>query len=249
MGRTGPRRALLPLLTVLTATALLPGGAAAQEEGARAGAGDTSFVTDGDTVPFRHAEHTDVACTDCHSTEEGHGTLTVTSIRGCRSCHHSGSTAEPCARCHERSELRDAGSYPVSSDLEMSVDTVRGRDLPFAHAPHLELECTECHADGTALSSAGVRCAECHEEHHGAEVRCASCHREAPEDAHPLAVHASCTGSGCHEASTLPVTTRTMARSPRNVCLACHQDLEDHRPGERCARCHLLSEGEGGGSP
>ncbi|MDP2498623.1 MAG: hypothetical protein Q8W44_11645 [Candidatus Palauibacterales bacterium] len=239
--------ALLPILTALAAVALHPGIAAAQE--AEAGAGDTTFVADGDTVPFRHAEHTEVACTDCHSTEEGHGTLTVTSIRGCRSCHHSGSTAEPCTDCHERSELRAAGSYPVTSDLVMSVDTVRGRDLPFDHASHEDLECAECHSDGTELSAGSVRCAECHEEHHGAEVRCVSCHREAPEETHTLAVHATCSGSGCHEAATLPVTTRTMARSPRNVCLTCHQDQVDHRPGERCARCHLLPEGEGGGTP
>lgn len=245
MRHFGPGGALLSLLTLFTAAALLPGVAAAQE----AGAGDTTFVADGDTVPFRHAGHTDVACTDCHSTEEGHGTLTVTSIRGCRSCHHSGSTAEPCASCHDRSELEDAGSYPVKRDLLMSVDTVRGRDLPFGHAPHESIECAECHTEGTELSAASVRCAECHEEHHGPEVDCASCHREAPEETHTLAVHATCTGSGCHEATSLPVTTRTMDRSPRNVCLACHQDQVDHRPDERCARCHLMPSGEGGDTP
>ena len=239
--------ALLPLLTALAAVTLHPGGAAAQQ--VEAGAGDTTYVADGDTVAFRHAEHTEVACTDCHSTEEAHGTLTVTPIRGCRSCHHVGATAQPCTRCHERSELRGAGTYPVSSDLVMSVDTVRGRELPFDHASHEDLECAECHSDGTGLSAGSVRCAECHEEHHGAEVRCVSCHREAPEETHTLAVHASCTGSGCHDASTLPVTARAMARSPRNVCLGCHRDLEDHRPGERCARCHLLPEAEGGRPP
>ncbi len=246
MRHFGSGGALPYLLTVLAAAALLPGTAAAQED---AGAGDTTFVADGDTVPFRHAGHTDVACTDCHSTEEGHGTLTVTSIRGCRSCHHSGSTAEPCANCHERSELEAAGSYPVTRDLPMSVDTVRGRDLPFGHASHESIECAECHTGGTELSAASVQCTGCHEEHHGAEVDCASCHREAPEESHTLAVHATCTGSGCHEATSLPVNTRTMDRSPRNVCLACHQDQADHRPRERCARCHLMPPVEGGDTP
>lgn len=240
----------LPALLVV-ASLLATDATLAQERtgGERPGAGDTTFLADGDTVPFRHSEHTDQECVDCHSTEDAHGTVTVTSIRGCRSCHHEGSTAEPCTRCHDRSELEGAGAYPLSRDLSMSVDTVRGRELPFDHAAHDTVACATCHTDGSKLSAAGVECAECHDEHHGPEVDCAACHREASEETHPLAVHASCTGSGCHDAAALPVTAASMDRSPRNVCLSCHQDLADHRPGERCARCHLMPAAEGGDRP
>lgn len=239
---------------------LVPHLVVARERGEAAGgppAGDTTVAAYGDTVPFRHAEHTDVGCLECHSTEEAHGTVTVTSIRGCRSCHHSGSNAEPCTRCHGRAEPGRVRAYTVSRDLSMSVGSVRGRELSFEHSEHDTVACASCHggADGTDLSAASVQCAECHDEHHGVDVRCASCHREAAEGTHTLAVHATCSGSGCHDSAALPVTAGSMARSPRNVCLSCHRDQVDHRPGERCARCHLLPAGddaaatEGGDGP
>lgn len=201
---------------------------------------DTTYAARGDTVTFRHADHTAQRCLECHSTEEAHGRVTVTSIRGCRSCHHSPDRAEACADCHDRDELTRAADHPVRRDLVMSVGTVEGRSLPFSHGEHDTIACGSCHSGAPDLSAADVACADCHEEHHRADVRCASCHREAPEDAHPLAAHATCTGSGCHERAADANARRLLTASSRSVCLACHQELEDHRPGERCARCHLM---------
>lgn len=247
--RSVPRRAPRALLTLAALIAAFSAGVGeslAQEE-PRPSSGDTIFVADEDTVPFLHAQHTDVACLDCHSTEDAHGTVTVSSIRDCRSCHHEAASAEPCTRCHERDELERSGQLDVARTLSLSVGTFEARNLPFAHAEHTSEPCATCHADGPALSAASVSCADCHEEHHQMDARCTSCHREAPEDEHPLAVHATCTGSGCHDRATTRVTATSMGRSQRSVCLACHQRQEDHRPGERCARCHLLPPATDGG--
>lgn len=229
------------------ATAVIVPRPALGQERPPPSSGDTVFVFDGDSVPFLHAEHTDAACTDCHATEDAHGTVTVNTLRACRSCHHEGATAEPCARCHESGELERAGTYGVPQSLRMSVDTTPSRELPFSHPEHESEPCAACHAEGPGLSADAVRCAECHEEHHTATSPCVACHREAPAESHPLAVHATCTGSGCHAAT--PVTARTMAESERSVCLSCHADEQDHRPGERCARCHLMPVPSEGGRP
>lgn len=249
-GRTRFRSSVLTgvlALGLLGPAAVLPPTATARQERPRPSSGDTVFVAGGDTVPFRHAEHSAVDCLDCHSTEEAHGTVTVTSIRGCRSCHHEGPTAEPCTRCHAPTDLGRDGGYDVLQDLRMSVGTVRGRELPFSHGDHGSDSCAACHADGPARSAASLRCAECHRDHHRAEAECASCHREAPAESHPLAVHATCTGSGCHDPASARVTATTMEASDRSVCVSCHPDQRDHREGERCARCHLMPPAEDGG--
>lgn len=224
---------------------LSPAGASAQER-PRPGTGDTAFVVDGDTVPFVHARHTGQECLDCHATEDAHGAVTVSTIRDCRSCHHEGRTAEPCAGCHQDSELEAVGEYAVPQRLVLSVDATRDRDLPFSHSDHASEPCGACHAEGPDRSAAALRCADCHDEHHAPISPCLACHREAAEGEHPLAVHATCTGSGCHDPSSTRVTAATMAASDRSVCLACHRDQIDHRPGERCARCHLMPRAEPG---
>lgn len=234
-------------LALVLLTVPAPASAQEAQRSRSVGTGDTLLAANGDTVAFRHGDHADVGCQRCHSSEDTHGAVTVTSIRGCRSCHHSEPTARPCTRCHDRSELERSGEHPVTRDLALSVGTARDRELPFDHGIHGSVDCADCHAGGTSRSAATIQCSECHDEHHGTEVRCASCHREAPEGTHPLAAHATCTGSGCHDAQSLPVTASTMARAPRSICLACHQDQEDHRPGEQCARCHLTPSDAGSG--
>ena len=52
-------------------------------------------------LQFDHARHTDVECTACHSVENTHGQVTTTTVQDCRSCHHAGSTMQPCSRCHD----------------------------------------------------------------------------------------------------------------------------------------------------
>jgi hypothetical protein len=189
-------------------------------------------------LDFRHSEHRDVACSDCHATEPVHGAVTVETIADCRSCHHAAPVARDCVSCHaEGSRSGTGGSLTVSRTLALSVGDRPSRPLPFDHDVHSGESCSTCHAEGPDRSAEELDCASCHEPHHEASVDCASCHLPAPEGAHRVeTAHVGCAGSGCHEALPFEGVERT-----RGVCLVCHQDERDHRPGEDCAECHAMT--------
>lgn len=190
-----------------------------------------------DTTEFRHADHRGVSCRTCHPSEERHGGLVVTRPEDCLQCHHGdrGDRPPACSRCHVTDDLRGT-THRVRRDMQLSVGTVVGRQLPFDHEPHRRIACGDCHREGATLSTEGLSCAGCHEDHHALESECMACHHEPPEDAHPVQeVHVTCSGSGCH--GTLPF--RRMPRS-RTACLGCHQDLVDHRPDRPCTECHVM---------
>lgn len=191
-----------------------------------------------DTLRFWHAQHRDVECTACHSTQNTHGGLTVTSLRDCRSCHHTEPVAASCLSCHSRSEVRRL-TASVSRTMDIRVGRLNQpvRSLPFDHDVHGELDCASCHTRGLELSAAAVQCAGCHTEHHQPTTNCMACHASPAGDAHDLQVHLGCAGSGCHEAAPAPV--RSVPRT-RDFCLVCHQDLVEHRPGRNCENCHTL---------
>ena len=63
-----------------------------------------------------------------------------------------------------------------------------------------------------------------------------ACHRKPPPDAHAIAVHTQ----GCAECHG-PESYGRLGVG-RNTCLACHQDLRDHRPGRACAACHQVAQ-------
>ncbi len=209
---------------------------------------DGDDPTEGASVqegPFRHRDHRDFACAECHSSRETHGRVTVTAPGGCFSCHHERAAmpGTPCASCHAGSAL--AGERSVSTELRLSVwDETRVRSLPFDHEAHAEASCADCHAGSRLQVTAS--CADCHAEHHDPEAACATCHIEKPPaTAHGLEVHlaTSCGGAGCHAEETgadrvayggLPKT--------RSFCLSCHQDRADHELGEPCAGCHRVPE-------
>jgi nitrate/TMAO reductase-like tetraheme cytochrome c subunit len=186
------------------------------------------------TIPFDHARHTEVACTACHSVADTHGRVTVTGVRECRECHHTGATAQPCSRCHAPSQVPTAGSAqrrtyrPVAGATEM-------RSFPFEHRSHAGVACAQCHREGLVLSAARVECRACHEEHHEPDNACIACHQPPPPTAHTRTAHLTCAGSGCHTSAPVAASQRT-----RNLCLACHQDLTDHQPGRTCVDCHTL---------
>lgn len=198
-------------------------------------------VMAGDTLRFWHAQHRGVECTACHSVRDRHGAVTVTSLRDCRSCHHTEPEATPCVQCHDRGAVRRL-SMPVSRVMDIQVgrlDRPR-RTLPFDHANHMQYDCQRCHTAGLALSAAGLNCATCHAEHHQPTVSCMSCHPAPAQDAHDLNAHLGCAGAGCHDAA--PATVQAVPRT-RDFCLVCHQDLVDHRPGRNCVACHVLPTG------
>lgn len=183
---------------------------------------------------FDHARHTGIECTACHSVAETHGAVTIASARDCQSCHHTGSTVQPCSRCHDAASVAGQG-YDVRRAYTPSVGRSENRTFRFEHRQHDGMECSRCHVEGLELSAARVACAACHEDHHDASSSCIGCHRAPPRSAHTAAAHLTCAGSGCH--STVPVSAVERTRS---LCLSCHQNMTDHRPGRRCADCHAL---------
>jgi hypothetical protein len=196
-----------------------------------------------DTLGFWHSQHRGVECTACHSMRDRHGAVTVTSLRDCRSCHHAEPVATPCAQCHDRGSVRRLATR-VSRVMDIrvgSLDRPR-RTLPFHHGDHLTYDCQQCHTQGLALSAAGLSCAGCHAEHHRSTVSCMSCHPSPAAGAHDLNAHLGCAGSGCHDAA--PAAVQAVPRT-RDFCLACHQDLVEHRPGRNCVACHALPTGTG----
>jgi hypothetical protein len=192
---------------------------------------------------FRHDRHEDFTCLDCHSMGAGHGALRVRDVTDCRGCHHVTERANrPCSHCHEPEEL-GAIVYQRERVLPLSVaDAPVRRRIDFSHAIHEEVECTACHADGPSLAVPDLDCGTCHEEHHvDTRSECMTCHRPAPPGAHPLEVHETCSGSGCHVDPPFEVPPRT-----RVACLWCHEDKADHHPEEAsCVACHFL-EARGG---
>jgi hypothetical protein len=214
-----------------------------QAQALRPGPGQGAGLPTLDTLAFWHSQHRGVECTACHSVRDRHGAVTVTSLRDCRSCHHTEPVATPCARCHDRSEIRRLATR-VSRVMDIRIgrlDRPR-RTLPFEHADHLRYECQQCHTRGLALSAVGLDCTGCHLEHHQPTISCMACHPSPAAGAHDLNAHLGCAGSGCHDAAPAPV--RTVPRT-RDFCLACHQDLVDHRPGRNCVTCHALPSGAG----
>jgi nitrate/TMAO reductase-like tetraheme cytochrome c subunit len=191
-----------------------------------------------DSVGFWHAQHQDVECTACHSMENGHGALTVVSIRDCRSCHHTEPVANDCQDCHAATEVRGIRAE-VRRTMSIQVGALDRptREMPFQHGVHEDLDCAECHTSGLSLTAAEVNCSSCHEQHHVPSNNCMACHRTPADGAHDLEVHLGCAGSGCHDAA--PDIIKQVPRT-RDFCMVCHQDMVDHRPGRNCADCHTL---------
>ena len=194
--------------------------------------------TPSDSVAFSHAIHRGLTCTACHSASgPSHGTVMLKSLRDCQQCHHEttvrklGGGMDACAHCHERATL-PARSLTVAVRTSAATAT-RMRELPFAHATHANVSCTQCHTTPVTLA-ASVQCSECHADHHDAARDCRTCH--AAYDAHVgQQVHTGCSGSGCHTDRAVLALT-----AARNVCLSCHTKQADHKPGRDCGTCHRV---------
>jgi hypothetical protein len=191
-----------------------------------------------DTVLFSHATHRGLACTSCHSPSgPTHGSVTLRSVRDCQQCHHAatvnklGGGTAACLSCH------DGASLPARPQTIVVRTTTSPapltRTLPFAHATHASVMCTECHTTPVTLAAA-TQCSDCHAPHHAAERDCQTCHNAY--DAHRgQQVHLGCAGSGCHTDRAAIALAST-----RNVCLSCHADQVNHKPGRDCGTCHRV---------
>jgi hypothetical protein len=153
--------------------------------------------------------------------------------RQCTACHH-GNTAigNKCESCHQSAEI--SGTHRIATNVALSVwPAPRSRTLDFAHERHADVACSSCHSSD--LSRAVEKtCASCHSDHHVATRSCNNCHPSA-RDTHTRALHVTgCGGSGCH------VREATAAVTPaRAVCVSCHVEQIEHKPGRECAPCHL----------
>jgi Class III cytochrome C family len=184
-------------------------------------------------LEFSHRTHRALDCSTCHTSAERHGGLKVTTVAACQACHHAPSRQASCGKCHSASETEAARTVTLAMRLPIWAGS-RERKVAFEHARHASLTCVTCHT--TPVTLAPTRgCETCHDKHHTPEVVCRSCHAPPDSAAHARAAHLGCAGSGCHSAagtaSLLPM---------RNVCLACHQDKENHKPGQDCAKCHQV---------
>jgi hypothetical protein len=200
---------------------------------------------------FPHGAHEQIGCANCHQRIPGHGahgrlgcvechaasdqaTRANLSQRECMACHHSAERQATCARCHDPSGLRN-----VEQSVHLGVwPSARARRLPFDHAWHVSEDCVACHESGPTLTP-NPTCASCHDDHHRPDARCMTCHEPPETGAHPLTAHLGCSGTGCHAEPALAAMAQT-----RTVCLVCHQDQEEHEPGEQCAECHQVRPGE-----
>lgn len=196
---------------------------------------------------FRHDRHAQFQCLECHTMDDRHGGMSVQETSDCRACHHAGERLEQgCATCHDREDLGGV-VFPLELTFDLTVrDDVLDRNVGFDHADHAERECVECHVQGPSLAIPQLDCRTCHEEHHQpTNDGCMNCHRQAPEGAHTLEVHASCSGSGCHTQPPVEEAPRT-----RVGCLWCHEDQVEHETEGNCVDCHIPGQAgvRGGGT-
>jgi len=200
-----------------------------------------------DTVRFSHATHRGLSCTACHSTTgPAHGTVKLRSVSDCERCHHEstvralGGGPAACLHCH-RTDSLPAGPQTVTVRTSTSA-TAMTRTLPFAHATHASVACTDCHTTPVTLAAA-ASCSGCHVAHHAATRDCRTCH-DALAAHRGQQVHLGCGGTGCH------TDRAVIALAPaRNVCLSCHTAQTDHKPGRDCATCHRVHWTPGATSP
>ncbi|HEY0306240.1 MAG TPA: NapC/NirT family cytochrome c [Longimicrobiales bacterium] len=186
---------------------------------------------------FSHARHRQVRCESCHDSRQQHGAIVIKSNRDCQSCHHGNQQVSAnCANCHQASEYTQR-AYPVTQRFSFSVGQprVKERRTAFDHRPHAQVACAQCHKDTLTRSAENVQCNACHTDHHKPTESCMSCHPTPKQGAHNRNVHVTCSGSGCH--SQLPVSGIPRTRP---FCIACHQDMVNHKPTGNCADCHRL---------
>ena len=217
--RSSVRRGAVALLLALAGVLVLSAAASAQSD--RKGG-------------FSHEPHRKVKCESCHiSDSTGVGPAKLTREQ-CTSCHHSAPVATSCTRCHAPKELTRRYASTQKLRFSFSAEPV-ARTLTFGHAEHGTLQCSTCHDAGPGLLASAAACQGCHEQHHAPHVECRSCHESRADGAHRNASHLGCAGSECHRASPVAPNARS-----RQVCLTCHGQQVQHRPGVSCVECHVL---------
>jgi len=193
------------------------------------------------TIPG-HAAHAQISCSECHPAPARYASMPLPSSSDCMECHHGGALATRCTNCHARSSL--PGPVTVSALMEVANwPQPRRRDLPFNHARHSSLACTECHSESVTRAPS-VECRTCHEQHHRLTADCRQCHSAISQSVHTEAAHRGCGGAGCHQDAVVAAFPPL-----RSVCLVCHRAMADHNAPQECAVCHAIPETWRGNAP
>ncbi|RMG60519.1 MAG: hypothetical protein D6713_02880 [Deltaproteobacteria bacterium] len=118
--------------------------------------GDVEVESLGTAFPHStHREDLGLPCTRCHTPEKHR----VEKFRPgeCTGCHHGGEAELECATCH----VKTSALYAGKSD----------GNLPPSEMFEAEVNCTDCHGEGSHISAdtrkIRERCIECHDESYG----------------------------------------------------------------------------------
>jgi hypothetical protein len=183
---------------------------------------------------FEHSRHQKLPCLTCHRTESRHGALTFERPRGCQICHHQSPASSDCTACHDA--IGD--SLSVSFTITTARHAPRPRTVPFQHARHTGLRCTDCHGEPVSLAPLdSVRnCSGCHVPHHESPRQCGSCHRQVAATAagHKRRPDSHTGCDACHSERVVQELTPA-----RTFCLSCHEPGADHYRERECSTCHL----------
>lgn len=181
--------------------------------------------------------HTQINCTQCHTTQAFTALSTA-----CSSCHtdpavHAGLFHQmTCDQCHTTAIWN-----PSTFDHSLTRFTLTGA--------HVQLACTQCHAPAGDIISA--TCAACHDEpdiHAGlfTDMTCEQCHTtiswspatfDHSSTLFPLTgAHSSLACTSCHIAGEIPRISSS--------CASCHPEPSYHAglfAGISCDQCHRTS--------
>ncbi len=202
-----------------------------------------------------HRSDSPQACGFCHEAPGGRS-LTISGMPfrhdphlamgfGCDACHKAPSMAVERSTCDGCHSLHVASGVDCSScHTQVPQDTLATEVGRFLHQPHDDMgfSCATCHQPAGGAGRPEV-CAPCHSLHHVPTTDCRLCHTGDPKSSHmaELAHVTACTA--CHTGSDQAGLTKWS----RTMCLACHQDKEEHSGGMECEVCHQMAPLPGGG--
>ncbi len=151
---------------------------------------------------FSHTEHfkqKEMKCTDCHGM--GAAQRSMPNHQLCSLCHETDEQSEEvleCSYCHTRAD-----------NTVDELAKLFGDEVKFAHEPHREKKCSDCHPGGELLK------------------------RRMPDDPSKSAPPQMPTCELCHPN---PDKSRLAANPAMPFCVECHQSMAESR--STCTICH-----------